>query len=93
MRLHVLSVLAAALLRVGGTTTPLPSPWDDMAVKHKWNATPDNWVTIGHPPNGTAINLYIALKPSRENALIDALYEVSQPRHPKHVLFTTFLEA
>jgi tripeptidyl-peptidase-1 len=27
--------------------------------------------------------------PDRENALIDALQEVSQPRHPKHVLFTT----
>jgi len=37
------------------------------------------------------IDLRIALKPHSENALIDALYEVSKPGHPKYVLFTTSL--
>jgi tripeptidyl-peptidase-1 len=41
---------------------------------------------LGHPPDGATIDLHIALKPDRETALIDALQEVSQPRHPKHVL-------
>ncbi|KAH9015938.1 subtilisin-like protein [Lactarius deliciosus] len=37
------------------------------------------------PSAGTTINLYIALNPRHENALIDALYEVSDPKHPRHV--------
>jgi tripeptidyl-peptidase-1 len=39
---------------------------------------------LGHPPNGTTIDLHIALKPQRENVLIDALHEVSQPGNPKY---------
>ncbi|KAH9012356.1 hypothetical protein EDB85DRAFT_2281273 [Lactarius pseudohatsudake] len=34
------------------------------------------------------IDLCIALKPYRENALIDALNEISDPRHPRHVFST-----
>ena len=86
-RLSLLSILAAALL--AGPATSLPSHWGGMLVKHKWNDLPSNWVSVGYPANGTTIRLHIALKPERENALIDALYEVSQPGHPKHVLFTT----
>jgi tripeptidyl-peptidase-1 len=84
MRYHglfVFSVLVAALL--GSPGTPLPSPWGKMLVKHKWDHIPDNWVALGLPPNGTKIDVHIALKPQRENALIDALHGVSQPRHPK----------
>ncbi|KAH9060328.1 subtilisin-like protein [Lactarius deliciosus] len=47
-----------------------------MYIKHSWNAIPKNWVSLGRPPSDTTIDLYIALKPHRENALIDALYEV-----------------
>jgi hypothetical protein len=64
-------------------------PWGDMQVKHTWHAVPVNWESLGHPPTGTRINLYIALRPKREGALIDAVSEVSNPRHPKHVLLTT----
>jgi tripeptidyl-peptidase-1 len=86
-RLSVLSVLAATLLRVGHVSpvTPLPSPWGEMLVKHKWIHIPDDWVTLGQPPNGATLDLHIALRPDHESALIDALQEVSQPRHPKHV--------
>jgi tripeptidyl-peptidase-1 len=90
-RLSVLSVLAAALL--ASPATPLPSPWGKMLVKHKWTRIPDSWLTLGHPPNSTSINLHIALKPERENALINALHDVSQPGDPKYVLFTTLFEA
>ena len=76
-----LAVLAAALLACHAM--PLPSPWGDLLVKHKWDDIPDNWVFLGHPPEGTAIDLHIELKPHRENAMIDALLEVSQPGHPK----------
>jgi tripeptidyl-peptidase-1 len=40
---------------------------------------------LDNPLQGTTIDLHIALKPERENALIDALYEVSDPKLPKHV--------
>ncbi|KAF8258634.1 subtilisin-like protein [Lactarius quietus] len=53
---------------------PLSSPWDDMHIKHTWDAVPENWESLGCPPSKTTIDLYVALKPERENALIDALY-------------------
>ncbi|KAI0247094.1 subtilisin-like protein [Lactifluus subvellereus] len=77
----VLSVLAAAPLGLG---TPVAPRWDDMRVKHTWDTIPDKWECQGHPPAGTTIDLRIALKPHRENALVDALYEVSDPKHPKY---------
>lgn len=87
--LSVLSVLAAVPL--GELATPLAILWDDKRVKHTWPATPANWVSLGHPSSGTTIDLHIALKPHHENALIDALYEVSTPGHPKHVLANPLL--
>jgi hypothetical protein len=82
-RLSMFSVFVLSVLSAGLAchATPFPSPRDEMLVKHKWNAIPDNWVSIGQPPNGTTIGLHIALKPNHENALIDALHEVSHPRH------------
>ncbi|KAH9159686.1 subtilisin-like protein [Lactarius sanguifluus] len=58
-----------------------------MHTKHRWNAIPGKWESIGQPPVGTTIDLCIALKPHREHALTDAIYEVSNPKHPKHVFF------
>ncbi|KAF8272433.1 peptidase S8/S53 domain-containing protein [Lactarius quietus] len=63
---------------------PPSPPWGDKRVKHAWKTTPDNWESLGPPPAGTTIDLYIALKPHRESALIDALIEVSNPRHQKY---------
>ncbi|KAH9177900.1 subtilisin-like protein [Lactarius sanguifluus] len=85
--ISVLSVLATGLL--GGLAKPLSPPWDDMHIKHSWNAVPRNWESPGHPPSGTTIDLYIALKPQRENALVDALYEVSKPGHPRYRAYLT----
>ncbi|KAF8267626.1 subtilisin-like protein [Lactarius quietus] len=62
----------------------LGPPWDEIRVKHTWNAVPSNWETLGHPPAGTTIDLHVALMPHNENALIDALYEVSDPMSPKY---------
>ena len=39
---------------------------------------------------GTTIDLHIALKPERENALIETLYEVSDPKLPKRVSLPLF---
>ncbi|KAH9036775.1 subtilisin-like protein [Lactarius deliciosus] len=86
MRYHLISVLSvlAAILR-GSLAKPFSPRWDDMRIKHFWNAVPDNWESLGDPLSGTTIDLYVALKAHRENALIDTLYQVSDPNHPRHV--------
>ncbi|KAF8269178.1 subtilisin-like protein [Lactarius quietus] len=78
----ILSILAAFLL---DSLAKSPSPrWDDKRTKHSWNAVPKDWERLGHPPLSTTIDLYIALKPHSENALIDVLYNVSTPGHPEY---------
>ncbi|KAH9170796.1 subtilisin-like protein [Lactarius sanguifluus] len=79
--LYVLSFLTAA--PPADFATPL-ALWGDMRVKHTWSAVPANWETLGCPSAGTTIDLYIALNPHQEDALIDALYEVSDPKHPRY---------
>src|SRR6202046_1785622 len=87
--ISVLTVLSAVSL-TNLATPPTPVPlWSDIRVKHTWDSVPANWECLGPPPADIVINLYIALKPDRENALIDALYEVSDPGHQKHVVLTT----
>src|SRR6266702_8220984 len=81
--LSFLSILAATLL--GGLATPLAPHGDRMRVKHAWDAVPENWENLGHPPHATTIALHLALKSHNENALIDALYEVSDPKSLKYV--------
>ncbi|KAH9017706.1 subtilisin-like protein [Lactarius pseudohatsudake] len=85
MRCHALSVLAtlsAPLLC--GLAMPLASRWDGMKVKHAWDAVPKNWQSLGHPSNQTTINLHLALKSHREDAMAEALYEVSDPQHSRY---------
>ncbi|KAH9164029.1 subtilisin-like protein [Lactarius sanguifluus] len=82
LRHIVLSTLAARLL--GSLATPLALRWNETKVKHAWHTIPDNWVDLGHPSAGTTIDLHLALKSHDENALIDALYEVSDPNHPRY---------
>ncbi|KAH9029629.1 subtilisin-like protein [Lactarius hengduanensis] len=79
--LYALSFLTATPL--AHFATPL-APWGDMRVKHTWSAVPANWETLGCPSAATTIDLYIALNPHQESALIDALYQVSDPKHPRY---------
>ncbi|KAH8991301.1 Pro-kumamolisin, activation domain-containing protein [Lactarius akahatsu] len=74
-----------SIVPLGGIAT---SRWDDMRSKHSWKTIPENWESLGLPTAHTTIDLYIVLKPYRENALVDALNEVSDPRHPRHVSST-----
>ena len=56
--------------------------WDEnheMRVMHAWDDIPADWKSLGYATAGAMIKLHIALKPDREDALIDALYEVSNP--------------
>ena len=77
-----LSVFVAASI---GLASPTVRRWDDMKVKHSWGSIPEKWEYYGHPPDHATIDLRVALKPHREVALVDALYEVSDPDHPKCV--------
>ncbi|KAH9062404.1 subtilisin-like protein [Lactarius vividus] len=79
MRYHlisVFSVLAAILL--GSLAKHFSPRWDDTRIKHSWNSVPGNWESLGNPLSGTTIDLYVALKAHRENALIDKLYQVAE---------------
>ncbi|KAI9445624.1 subtilisin-like protein [Lactarius psammicola] len=82
VRYHLFSMLSTAPLCC--LATPLTQSWDKMTVKHAWGAVPENWESRGHPPAGTTIDLYLELKSHRENALIEALYDVSEPRSSKY---------
>jgi hypothetical protein len=86
----MLSILTASVARLAAS---LKLPWNVTRVKHKWDAIPANWEHKGYPHADMTIDLYIALKSHREDALIDALYEVSDPEHPKHVPPTTATRA
>ena len=86
-RLSVLSVLTVAPL--AGLASPPASHWVDMLVKHAWEAAPSNWESFGTPLPGTTMDLQVAIKPDNENALIDALYEVSTLRNIKYALSDT----
>ena len=92
MRYHLISVLSlitTAAVLLACHAKPISQRWDNMHRKHSRNTVPENWESLGHPPTGTTIRLCIALKPDRETALIDAIYEVSDPDHPKHVFSNT----
>ncbi|KAF8259977.1 subtilisin-like protein [Lactarius quietus] len=76
--------LALATAHLTNLVTPLTQQWDDKRVKHTWNVVPSNWETLGPPLSNTTIDLHFALKPHHEGALIDALYDVSDPGSPKY---------
>ncbi|KAH8987467.1 subtilisin-like protein [Lactarius akahatsu] len=87
---HCISILFVVVVVLLGSLAKPPSPpWDDMHIKHSWNAVPKNWETLGRPPSGTTIDLYIALRPQREDAVVDALYDVSEPGHPRYRAYLT----
>ncbi|KAF8272704.1 subtilisin-like protein [Lactarius quietus] len=78
----VFTVLSAGVIFTFATA--LQPDLGDMRVKYAWSATPANWELLGPPGAETTIDLHIALKSQNENALIDALHQVSTPGHPKY---------
>jgi hypothetical protein len=90
MRFHPLFVLFIFAIRsLCSLATPFASPWDDVHSKHTWNSVPEDWQNLGYPAADTTVDLHVALKAQGESTLIDALYEVSSPGHPKCVLSTS----
>ncbi|KAI9435934.1 subtilisin-like protein [Lactarius indigo] len=85
MRYHWISVISTlSVVPFADLATVPPPPWGDVRVKHTWDTVPANWESLGPPPAGTTINLNIALKPDRKDALIEALHEVSNPDHERY---------
>ncbi|KAF8260176.1 subtilisin-like protein [Lactarius quietus] len=80
--LSTLAGLSASLL--GSLATAHVPRWGGMKVMHAWSAVPQSWVSMGHPHAETTIDLHLALKSHHEHALVDVLYEVSNPKHPKY---------
>ena len=82
--LSTLSILIAVLLLVLlAEFATAAVHWDEMRVMHAWDDVPVNWESLGNTSAGATIKLHFALKPDRENALIDVLSEVSDPEHPR----------
>ena len=81
--IFVLFFLAAVTLTEVTTSVV---PWNDMKIKHTWHDIPVHWETLGHPSAGSTIDLHIVLEPDRESALIEAVSEISDPKHSRHVL-------
>ncbi|KAF8264387.1 subtilisin-like protein [Lactarius quietus] len=84
MRYPISGLSFVAHILLGCYAEPISPRWDDMHTVHSWNKVPENWMDLGHPTTGTTIDLHIALRPDRESALIDALYEVSDPSNQKY---------
>ncbi|KAF8265082.1 subtilisin-like protein [Lactarius quietus] len=92
MRYIWLVLFSLAATPFTSLATLLTSRWGDMQSKHAWESIPENWEILSQPPAGSTIDLRIALKPLNENALVEALYKVSSPNHPKHVsLYRSYL--
>lgn len=89
MRYYPISVhFVLAMVILGSLVRALSPRWNDLHTKHSWDVVPRNWEFLGDPPGGATIDLYIALEPHDENALIHALYRVSDPEHARHVFAT-----
>ncbi|KAI9437287.1 subtilisin-like protein [Lactarius indigo] len=79
MRYHWITLISTlSAVPFADLATAPPPPWGDVRVKHTWDTVPANWDCLGPPPAGTTINLNIALKPDRDDALIEALHEVAE---------------
>jgi tripeptidyl-peptidase I len=61
--------------------------WNNFTPKHAWANPPTNWELIGPAPSDYSLQLRIGLKQDRAHELISNLYEVSDPTHPRQVLF------
>src|SRR6266404_6828097 len=83
--LSVLSIFLA--IPLADLATP-PPHWGKLRVKHMWETPLSNWEDLGPPSADTTVDLSIALKPHHENALIDALLNVSDPGSPRYTLTT-----
>lgn len=86
--MHILSLLvkAAVVARVV-LATPLARRWDDFEVKHAWVDIPAGWERHADAPRDHVLNLKISLKQDKFDDLIDHLYQVSDPSHPRYVWF------
>ncbi|KAH8983902.1 subtilisin-like protein [Lactarius hatsudake] len=90
MRHHlipVLSLIAAILL--GSLAKPFSPRWDNMRIKHSWNAVPENWSALAIHLAASPSTSTLHSRPTARNALIDTLHQVSDPNHPRRVFSAT----
>ncbi|KAF8267216.1 armadillo-type protein [Lactarius quietus] len=80
--LSAIAVLSAGPLCI--IATPLQQRWGEMHVKSALKEVNPDWICLGPPAAKTMIDLHIVLQFQHENVLVDALYQVSTPSHPKY---------
>ncbi|KAF8269615.1 subtilisin-like protein [Lactarius quietus] len=80
--LSAIAVLSAGPLCI--IATPLQQRWGEMRAKSALKKVNPDWICLGPPVAETTIDLHIALQSQHENALVDTLYQVSTPSHPKY---------
>jgi len=71
-----------------GTAFPTATHRDDMRTKHSRYTTSERWEHHSHPPSSSAIDLRIVPKPHHEDVSTEALYKVSDSKHPKDAPIT-----
>ena len=76
------AILGFAFLRAV-IATPFVKRWDDFNLKHGWVEIPKGWVEHGDAPADHTIDLRIGLRQDRFDELVDHLYQVSDPAHPR----------
>ncbi|KII89301.1 hypothetical protein PLICRDRAFT_109130 [Plicaturopsis crispa FD-325 SS-3] len=64
--------------------SPALTKSEDFAVKHAWTSVPVGWDVHNVPTPDQLMTLRIGLKQHRMDDLIAALYEISDPAHPRY---------
>lgn len=67
--------------------TPLTRRWDDTAVKHAWSHVPNGWVMHSTALPNHRLDMRIGLKQAGFEALVEHLYQISDPDHQRRVSF------
>ncbi len=91
MRFHRVSVLSVLLL-FPLTASRSPSHYVGTTCARSTLSRTTGRAWVAHSPPRSVYTLR-SLGPQRENALIDALYEVDDPRHLKHTFHHSFAHA
>lgn len=79
-------VLACSLLQLC-VAKPLAKRWDDFLEKHSWIQVPKGWQLHSVPSPDHEFEMTIGLKQHKHDDLIKTLYEVSDPKHERWVVF------
>lgn len=76
-------IIALALAQA--SATPLAKRFEDFSVRHSWNEVPKGWEFHSTPAPDHRFELRIGVNKANPDDLVRTLYEVSDPKHNRHV--------